>query len=145
MRLPGEITISRPSGTDDEYISIKIECAKSHVQFVEARVLLAAFARALTGRSVDCTLEVRGLDKVGMRYEHQRLLVWVPDGPWGEREARAKAAVELCEVDGWKGRVEDALNHHNRRSQMDRSDQQADLHAYEVFFSRHVPDEEPAE
>ena len=139
MKLPGNVTISRVSFSHGEdYISIKIVDETSKVHFVEAMLSLQDFALAITGRGfMDCELDVRGLDLVGLQREGKKEPVMVPKGSWDTREERAYAAVRALEVDGWKGRLSDVMNHHNRRA--DRDTEAAEC--WMVTYERRVPRE----
>ena len=115
--LPGSISISRPGGSEKcDYISIRFTEEGSRIQFLEARVKYADFAQAITGLVSDCELVLCELNLVGQKREHKTEQVFVPDCPYDEREEVAAQAVAAYEVDGWTGRVEDALNHHKRNN-----------------------------
>ena len=53
-----------------------------------------------------------------------------------EKEEAARAAVSLMEVDGWKGRIDDATNHHKFRGKDDRDGVEGSL--FSVLFTRFV-------
>ena len=110
--LPGKISITQPHGDGCDYISIKITDKSSSVEFIEVQIKYAEFARALGARMCSCEFRTRGLDLIGMNREHKKELVLVPHHEYSERERVAWAAIEPFNVDGWKGRVKDALNHH---------------------------------
>lgn len=131
----GHISIGRPSGDAScDYISIEIGDELSGIEFVEARVKYAEFAKLMTGLYVDCEIITRGLHLVGMIQEHKTVEVFMPDGEYHTQEERAKAAIEPHEVDGWDGSFRDALNHHNRVK-----DKRVDNGGwYRVGFVRHV-------
>lgn len=73
QKIKANITISRPSGFDNEIIRIAIGDESSRVQFVTLDIALADFAEALTGlASVKCDAEVKDLDVVGLEKERKQ-------------------------------------------------------------------------
>ena len=119
LQRDGSFTLSRMNSNQplDRPITFRIEDRLSGIEFCEVHVSLEDFAKAITGQGgIPCRVEVRGLHLVGKRRENKTEQVFVPDGPFETREARAKAAVAEHEVDGWRGRVGDATNSHNRIS-----------------------------
>jgi hypothetical protein len=134
--LPGHITICRPSrGDDKETINFSLVDEASGVEFAHVEIALNDFARALTGCGHQpIRFRHRGA-LVGMRREHEYREVFIPEGYGAERLARAQAAVQALEADGWKGRVSDACNHHRRL----RSAEGGAI--YQVLFERHVSQE----
>jgi len=141
--LKGNITISRPSGTDAhgnaiKYIQIGFEDESSGTRFLRATLSYEDFALALTGHSfTPCEFRLTA-DKVGLIRQHKREPVFMADGEWATRDERAAEAVKVLEVDGWTGRAQNALNHHRLVKREGRGAW------YSVLFDRYVePDEAP--
>ena len=121
--MKGNITLSRPTGTGVDYIEIEIEDNSSGIRFLSARIGYADFAKMLTGLGfIPCEFELRGLDNIGKTVERKTENVYIPlrthplvmSDP--ARRERAEAAIAKYEIDGWTGRVSNALNHHRRIS-----------------------------
>ena len=118
MILDASITISRPSGDSCNYISITVVDKKCSCEFIELQIPYSEFAQALTGLSrIDCVANFRENAPIGKKREHKFVIVKCPDyANIEDREKREKAARKVFaefEVDGWKGNVDDAFNHHN--------------------------------
>ena len=66
--MKGSITISRPTYSNDkEVIKIQIKDKLSRIGFLEIELSYSEFAQCLTGLSeVNCELEIRSLEKVGL-------------------------------------------------------------------------------
>lgn len=115
MKLRGRITISRVSGSGDDFISIEVTDDASGVTIVDAQMSLEAFGKTVTGCGfTPCELRVGPLEKVGLKHEHKREEIQF--NPFQSGPGALKAAAEVCvpfEVDGWKARSTDALNSHN--------------------------------
>lgn len=137
--LKGKVTISAPYGSWTDYIQIEFTDRSSRTRFFLATMSYKEFMAALVGRGDrPCEFEL-ATDYVGLMYKHEQRDVFVPDGEFARRRARALAAVEKLESDGWVGRVEDALNDHRL---VKREGQGV---WYAVRFSRYVePDERGA-
>jgi hypothetical protein len=119
MELPGKFTISRvQSNVGDDYIQIQFVEVNSGARFVAARIDLESFALAITGQaSLPCDLDIRGLDRLGKKHEVKTEIVSYEGARFTDDlrvDPAAIAALAPYEVDGWKGRVEDLFNHHNR-------------------------------
>lgn len=135
-KLKGGITISRPRGNmEQDYIEISVIDNLSGTQCVTVRIGLATFAEALTGLGhADCEFNFRP-ELVGMRRENKNEVVPCDHLPYAKeglpRENLAAPLLAPFEVDGWKGRVDDLFNQHNRTKE-----------GYRVTFVRYVPAKE---
>ena len=130
--LKGNITISAPRGGGTEYIQIEFEDKSSLTRFLWVTMSYKDFARALTGRGdIPCEFSLTA-DKVGLVHQYRKELVFVSGGEFATRKERAAEAVKALEIDGWMGRVNDALNQHRVRK---REKQGA---WYSVSFVRYV-------
>lgn len=110
---PGKLSISRPRGSGPDYVSIALTDARNHSTIGEIRLDLTTFAEALFGMGyVDCTFDL-DTSHVGLDYEYKQVEVFVPEGPYLKGRVQAALAVAAHEVDGWRGRVDDARNPHN--------------------------------
>ena len=136
----GKITISRPhDGTyDNQQMRIELIDAGNSICLGEVRMHLGDFAEALLGLGhVDCEFDL-DTSRVGLIAERKTIDVYVPDGPFSERQERARQAVAAYEVDGWQGRISDALNHHRRKTTL-----AVGGALYSVSFERLVPPAAP--
>jgi hypothetical protein len=134
MNLKGKISISRTHG-GDESLPIRIEVTDelSGARFLCAKMTLADFASVLTGLGgLPCDMDIHGLSVLGKVQEHKNMEVWVPDGPYNKRNETAAMALVPHEVDGWKGCISDATNHHR----LIKREQARGL--FRVGFTRHV-------
>jgi hypothetical protein len=136
MKLKGQISISRYSNARDmeRPITIRIEDDDSSVEFLTVSLSYEEFALVMTGLSgVSCELDARGLDLVGTQRENKSEMVPVPDKfvylSEKERLKLAGTLIEPFEVDGWRGRDTDMLNHYN---------QSKDGMSFKVTFVRYV-------
>ncbi len=105
MKIQGKLTISRPiGGSGPGEIRITLEDPIAVIQFVEARVSLEGFTEAITGRGyVDCELDLRGLDRVGMIREIKPLEFELP-ARLAHKRGERQLAEELCDSfaeEGW--------------------------------------------
>ena len=134
--MKGNIQITRPSyGTGKEAICIKMTDESSGIQFLELEIALSDFTKAVTGQGgVEVDFELRHVEKVGMVQQNKTEEVYVPEGDYEMREARAKRALKQYEIDGWKGRVNDCLNMHRRIGP--HATKKGSM--YSVTFTRHV-------
>jgi hypothetical protein len=128
--MNGTLTISKAS---DDTIRIRLIDSLSQMVVTDIQTTPEQFAQAVFGTGFrPCTFELR-TDKVGLRREVKTENVY----PDSNTEAltpllRATAAVMRFEVDGWKGNLSDALNHHKRGPDG----------SYRVTFERWVPVED---
>ena len=130
--LEGRMSIAAPYGSGTDYIQIEFTDRSSRTRFLLATISYKEFLAALVGRGArPCEFEL-ATDYVGLLYKHEQRDVFVPNGEFAERRARAQTAVEKLESDGWIGRAEDALNHHRLVKRVDRGAW------YAVQFSRYV-------
>ena len=134
-RLQGQVSISCPAGPGADYITIQLEDDQSRCRVTEIRIKYGDFARALTGLgNVACEFDLY-VGNVGKRREVKEERVCIPRVGFGEREAAAAEAVAVYNVDGWTGRVQDALNQHRRVQSTD------DGTWYRVGYVRFVDDD----
>lgn len=112
--MKGRLEICTPRTSKGEsWVEIHIEDEKSDIQFLTVCVDYHEFARALTGHgSQECSFKFNGLHNVGKRHEHKEICVTIPKHDFLDRKVVAADAINEYEVDGWIGRVSDALNHH---------------------------------
>ena len=110
--LQGEVTIGCPVGPGADYITIQLEDDQSMCRVTEIRIKYKDFAKALTGLShVACEFDLY-TKNVGKRREVKKERVCVPCVGFARREKAAADAVMALNVDGWIGRLEDAVNQH---------------------------------
>jgi len=99
----GHLTISKPSYQDNRKV-IRIELADKDagIGFAVATLSLEDFMECITGLGrVPCDVTTRGLDKVGMVYEHQPFTFSIPNSSVSDRvEVATKVAKELTPK-GW--------------------------------------------
>ncbi len=81
---------------------------------------------------VSCEFEWRP-SVVGMKHEHKIVPVTYSSEPFGKRESNAAKAVKKHEVDGWRGRTDDATNGHKITKR------EGGMVTANVIFMRHVP------
>ncbi len=130
----GRLRISLPlSGGEEVGFEISVLCDDSRIEHIEIELTPENLAKALATRWVECAYRIRGVDKLGSKQEYKNEMVTVRDSSHENREAVAQEAIRPFEVDGWYGRVEDALNHHNIVRKDDGSTD------YRVHFCRWVP------
>lgn len=119
--LPGKLTVCLVhdnAGTDR--FRLEVEDAQAHITFLSLEISPEELALALAGRGYrPCTLEVNGLDKVGLAQEHkaENLPAFtgaLPADP-AKRLALLNEWVRPWEVDGWRGFAPDLTNDHNRQ------------------------------
>ena len=90
--LPGKITITRPVSSEEDYISIQLECDNSHISFAEIKVSLKDFTRAITGQGfIPMKFITRGLANVGRIRESKELIFPV----------KGYGAKDQAEIDRW--------------------------------------------
>jgi len=140
MKLKGNISIGKymNSREMERPVHINIVDESSSIQFLEVNLSLEEFALVLTGLSgVNCELETRSLDLVGTVRETKFEMVPTPEKftylPEKERLKLAGECVAPFEVDGWRGRDSDMLNHYN---------QSKDGMSFKVTFVRYAKGKE---
>lgn len=117
---PGTISLSFWTSNKPPYkgVSIRIEDAVSGTEIVDVNMTLLTFAEMISGSSMrPVDVEFHGAPAFGKMRETKTEVVFIPDGEWKDREARAKKALKAFEVDGWSGNLSDALNHHRSKGQ----------------------------
>lgn len=118
-KLKGSISIGKVTccGTPKaDYISIRVEDELSSITFLEVKMGLEDFAKALMGLgNVPIEFELQGTDRVGKKYEHKTLEIHVPyrSGDIRSSDDLIDKAVSEQEFDGWVGSRRDCKNHHN--------------------------------
>jgi hypothetical protein len=132
--LLGTVSISRPScSSGEEYISLEFIDELSRTRFLDVRMSLDAFSRAITGQGYAPCYFVSRPAKIGMRSEHKTERVPYISGAWTNEGKEAMIAnMAKFECDGWKGSESDLFNHHRHVRTNDGEFQ-------EVTFFRHVP------
>jgi len=109
---------------EDKCYRLRIKDDSSKVTVCEISMNAEQLAQVLTGISTQgISVEWGFVGKIGMVREVKRELVHVPN------RSLVKEAVAGFEVNGWKGRLEDASNHHKRGPGSD---------MYWVTYTRHV-------
>lgn len=110
-----KLTISAFTSTKgNDGVVIFIEDEISRTRLVTVTISHEEFSRALghLGHR-PCEIEFTP-DNYGKRHEIMTRLIFIPDGRYEDREARAKKACAPFEVDGWRARYSDSWNMHNR-------------------------------
>jgi len=133
--LKGKITISNPRSSDStDCVQIQVEDVKSNTRFLKITMNHEDFAYALLGLgNVDCQFELTP-KYVDMVYQHEIRQVFVPSGEFRTIRQRADDAVKALEGDGWTGRFQDAMNHHQLIERTEGGE------LYSVLYSRYVED-----
>jgi len=116
--MNGKISIGKVTccgRPEEDYISITVEDKLSSIRFLEVKMGLESFAKALMGLgNVPVEFELQGLNRVGKKYEHKTVEVYVPHGHTGFiSDDFIDKAVSRRENDGWVGSRRDCKNHHN--------------------------------
>lgn len=116
--MKGKISIGKVTccgRPEEDYISITVEDELSSINFLEVKMDLESFAKALMGLgNVPVEFELRGLDRVGKRYEYKTEQVYVPNDHTGfTSDDLIDKAVSKKETDGWIGSRRDCKNQHN--------------------------------
>ena len=117
--MKGKITIGKVTccgEPENDYVSIRIEDELSNINFVDVKMDIESFGKALLGLgSVPVEFELRGLDRVGKKFEHKEMEVMIThrrgDSPG---TGDIDAALSKNEIDGWKGDRGDCTNMHKR-------------------------------
>ena len=110
--MNGKITVSRvTSNQEDDYISIRFEDKLSGSTFLQAKMTLEDFAKAVTGHGyMDCTFDLTA-DVVGKLRENKTEIVPL-ENPYRATKEEKQAALKPFEVDGWTGYLDDLDNGH---------------------------------
>jgi len=136
--LQGQASISCPSGSGADYITIQLEDRLSGCRVTEIRIKYADFARALTGLgNVACEFDLYTAN-IGKRREVKEERICVPHVGFAYFEKAAADAVMALNVDGWIGRPKDALNQHRLIERTEEG------RWYRVSYVRFVDDDDPA-
>lgn len=101
--MEGGLTITRPNHAgEDGFINITVRDRSSRTNFLTVEVSLANFTQAITGLAeTDCQIEVRNLDRVGLKKESKALEFSTPEGSgYRNKEMAFKEALRLC-PEGW--------------------------------------------
>ena len=141
MKYAGQLTISRPRGDGYEAVRIAVRDETSFIEFIEIEIGLKEFAESLFTACQDCTFELRSVEKVGWKHEHKDEVVFVPEGPYKQQKEIAAQALKPFEVEGWRGSVSDATNHHRWVRKDPPKGKKGGW--YNVTFRRHVPPKSP--
>lgn len=122
MKGNGQVSINLVQRTEPDGLNgvghsecyiIDVQDERSGVEFLHLEFSLEDFARALSGRFVDCEFELRP-ENVGKIRETKIEHVFVPNGTgkFQTREELLEWCVEKFNLDGWVGRVRDVRNMH---------------------------------
>ena len=115
--LQGKLTIIRTrSNQSDGYVAVQVKDMLSGCEVIEARISLAEFVEALFGAGFrQCEFDLNDSGVVGKQHEHKQVEIFIPSDlshRTDEGAAGIRAAIAVHEVDGWRGRDEDARNSH---------------------------------
>ena len=103
-KLPMSLGISRVSSNmEDDFISIIVEDDLSGARFLELKLGMADFARAISGlHGVGATGTVRGLDVIGLKHECRKFEFELSEGTkFRDKETARKIVQEVC-PEGWE-------------------------------------------
>jgi len=143
QNIKGKLGLSRIGGAgSDAYMQLTIQDKTSGVQFATIEIGMAQFAYLLSGlHGIECNIDVRGLDLVGMTQEHKHEPVPVVKGLDKNDEDAIKATLIAFELDGWVANREDLFNHHKYNKLPDDFPELAGIkfdHTQTVNFHRFV-------
>lgn len=100
-----------------------------------------SFSKALLGQgNMPIEFQLRGLDKVGKKYEYKTEEVYVRTNGPEDRENAIELAVRFEEVDGWIGDRNDCYNHHKFLRRDSKGNDNYDV--YSVSYRRWVDEKE---
>jgi hypothetical protein len=105
-----ELSISRISGPDGQYVLLQISDIGSCCTILEAEFGLEEFAKIITGMGMHVNYGVRNLGKIGKKLESKHEIVNIG---WSATNNEIREAVSKFEIDGWVGEDECCRNHHN--------------------------------
>jgi len=117
--MKGNISIAKVTCLgipEKDHISIRIEDELSAIEFVEVKISLLDFAKAITGQGcIPVEYELNGIERVGMKYESKTIEVCIPSAAhsYGLTDTDIDTSVHAYEIDGWVGNRDDCKNHHN--------------------------------
>jgi len=114
--LKGNISIGRvTSNVEENYIGIRIEDELSGINLLEIKISYEAFGNAVTGlSSQDIEYTLGRFDLAGKKREVKtENIMFLPN----KTDKDIRDCISCFEINGWKGRDEDAKNHHNRMGQ----------------------------
>lgn len=125
------IVQTAPSGADHD-VSIRCEDKVSGITFIEIQMTVEQFGKMLHAPTLaDCTVILRGTDKLGWAHESK---VEHVVAPYSVKNADKDEILAPFEVDGWRARRSDLGNGHRRRG-----------NGFAVVFTRLVPPAEERE
>jgi hypothetical protein len=116
MAIESTVTIVTTRNSDGRHhLCIKDKLSGSTICDIE--MTAEEFAGQITGASTT-NVQARwsNLERIGKRREVKTEIVMVDARAWDteDQRAAAKKAIAEFEIDGWTGRVDDALNMHRR-------------------------------
>lgn len=97
--LEGKINIIRPMNSDNDGIRIELIDENSHIHFLELKMTLADFTKAVTGQGyIPMEFTVRGLENVGLVKEQLPLTFPLPPDTnfSSEKEVAKELAHKHC-------------------------------------------------
>lgn len=102
--INGHITISRPMGSDNNFVRIAIKDKNSRAEFCEIRISLEDFSKVLLGQGhIPMQFTTKGLDVVGLFKEVIPLeFPLPPDSDYLNRKDLAKELAERNCYEGFK-------------------------------------------
>ena len=119
--LDGQLTISKVSSSNGEkLIRIEVKDNKSRCIVIEVRCDLLSFAEAITGLAyVDCKIEFNDSGIIGKEHQVKDETITFPCHRYQCKNEEdwlliVEGVLAPYEMEGWKGRVEDADNTHKR-------------------------------
>lgn len=119
------MSVTRISQDDDAPYRLRIRDDVSRSVICEIRMTANQFADAITGSlQTGIDVEWMNLDRIGKIREVKEEVVMIPS----KRDGVAMAAINIYEVDGWVGRLEDAFS----------PDRQVRHNCWRVQFARYV-------
>jgi hypothetical protein len=137
---PGVISLTFSHGSGGSRVNFTIHDEISNVRVLEASVDYPDFASMFNSQTT-CDYRVGAFELLGMerqRCEHNVFAPRLWALPAEDRERVAKQALAPYEKDGWKGRVDDLTNSHQR---LDVSTQEAVQLALRAGLDAYVEDE----
>lgn len=112
--LVGALSINAVQAHDDRYIHIDLVDESSSCLIAQIKIDFKEFGQCITGQShMKCSYMLIP-DNSGKKLETKHEHVFVPDGPYDDRDKIAKRALKPHENDGWRGDMRDATNHTHR-------------------------------